>query len=454
MTAQDVVGQPFIINNKQVDQFGYKALLIKNTNNSKAQFNFTTYLQRFSLFEGMFSKFMYVEGQIFDGATFVKTVGIQAGDIIKIDLFKQPEDSLDNIISGEFYIESVSGSTKLVSGKGEIFTFRAVSKIGFMALKSKIKRSFNGKASEIIQQICDKFFDLEPGKVSANNIEETFGVLNISASSLHPFDVIERINSQAVSPANKAGDNNFFFYETRQGVVYKSLRKIVQDANTFNYIIPADKNRSEESKDQDYFRILEIEVKTTDNQGQKVKEGVLENQTLTFDFILRKIEKKTFKLKDNFKDILLMGENLKFDMDEIDNLVGDEQRTTDEEQNVFPRCSSKSYDQQEDFISLKRGPSQAQYQLMNQTVISCRVLGNPKIKPGDIIELKAAQANPSDIEQRDPFLNGKFLVGSVKHVVIDAGTYETVVDLFKDGYELDISNFRRDTNSNLVKQRQ
>jgi len=454
MTAQDVVGQPFIINNKQVDQFGYKALLIKNTNNSKAQFNFTTYLQRFSLFEGMFSKFMYVEGQIFDGATFVKTVGLQAGDIIKIDLFKQPEDSLDDIISGEFYIESVSGSTKLVSGKGEIFTFRAVSKIGFMALKSKIKRSFNGKASEIIQQICDKFFDLEPGKVSANNIEETFGVLNISASSLQPFDVIERINSQAVSPANKAGDNNFFFYETRQGVVYKSLRKIVQDANTFNYIIPADKNRSEESKDQDYFRILEFEVKTTDNESQKVEEGVLENQTLTFDFISRKIEKKTFKLKDNFKDILLMGENLKFDMDEIDNLVGDEQRTTDEEQNVFPRCSSKSYDQQEDFISLKRGPSQAQYQLMNQTVISCRVLGNPKIKPGDIIELKAAQANPSDIEQRDPFLNGKFLVGSVKHVVLDAGTYETVVDLFKDGYELDISNFRRDINSNLIKQRQ
>lgn len=454
MIAQDVVAQPFIINNKQVDQFGYKALLIKNTNNSKAQFNFTTYLQRFSLFEGMFSKFMYVEGQIFDGAGFVKTIGIQAGDIIRIDLFKQPEDSLDDIISGEFYIESVSGSTRLVSGKGEIFTFRAVSKIGFMALKTKIKRSFNGKASEIIQQICDKFFDLEPGKVSANNIEETFGVLNISASSLQPFDVIERINSQAVSPANKAGDNNFFFYETRQGVVYKSLRKIVQDANTFNYIIPADKNRSEESEDLDYFRILEFEVKTTDNHSQKLNEGVLENQTLTFDFISRKIEKKTFKLKDNFKDILLMGENLKFDVDEIDNLVGDEQRTTDEEQNVFPRCSSKSYDQQEDFISLKRGPTQAQYQLMNQTVISCRVLGNPKIKPGDIIELKAAQADPSDIEQRDPFLNGKFLVGSVKHIVIDAGTYETVIDLFKDGYELDISNFRRDTNSNLIKQRQ
>jgi len=454
MTQQNIVAQPFVINNRQVDQFGYKALLIKNTNNSKAQFNFTTYLQRFSLFEGMFSKFMYVEGQIFDGAGFVKTVGLQAGDIVRIDLFKEPEDSLDDIISNDFYIESVGSATRLVSGKGEIFTFRAVSKIGFMGLKSKVKRSFSGKASEIIQQICDKFFDLEPGKVSANNIEETFGVLNISASSLPPFSIIERVNSQAISTANRAGDNNFFFYETREGVIYKSLRKIVQDANTFNYIIPADKNRSQESKDKDYFRILEFEVKTTNNQRQKVEEGALENQTLTFDFISRKVEKNTFKLKDNYKDILLMGDNLAFDIDEIDNLVGDDQRTTDEEQNVFARCSNKSYDQQEDFISIKRGPTQAQYELMNQTVISCRVLGNPKIKPGDIIELKAAQSDPSDLEQRDPFLNGKFLVGSAMHVVLDAGTYETIIDLFKDGYEFDISNFRKDTNSILIQPKQ
>jgi len=454
MTQQNIVAQPFVINNRQVDQFGYKALLIKNTNNSKAQFNFTTYLQRFSLFEGMFSKFMYVEGQIFDGAGFVKTVGLQAGDIVRIDLFKEPEDSLDDIISNDFYIESVGSATRLVSGKGEIFTFRAVSKIGFMGLKSKVKRSFSGKASEIIQQICDKFFDLEPGKVSANNIEETFGVLNISASSLPPFSIIERVNSQAISTANRAGDNNFFFYETREGVIYKSLRKIVQDANTFNYIIPADKNRSQESKDKDYFRILEFEVKTTNNQRQKVEEGALENQTLTFFFISRKVEKNTFKLKDNYKDILLMGDNLAFDIDEIDNLVGDDQRTTDEEQNVFARCSNKSYDQQEDFISIKRGPTQAQYELMNQTVISCRVLGNPKIKPGDIIELKNAQSDPSDLEQRDPFLNGKFLVGSAMHVVLDAGTYETIIDLFKDGYEFDISNFRKDTNSILIQPKQ
>ena len=295
---------------------------------------------------------------------------------------------------------------------------------------------------------------MDPGKVDPKNVEETFGSLNVSASSLEPFQVIERVNSQAVSPANGAGDNNFFFYETREGVIYKSLRKIIQDANTFNYIVPADKNRNQESEEKDYQRLLEFQVKAMDDQRQKMIEGVLENQTLTFDFISRKIEKKSFKLKDNYRDILLLGDNLAFDMDEIDNLIGDNNRVTDEEQHVFPRCSNKSYDQQEDFISLKRGPSQAQYHLMNQMVISCRVLGNPKIKPGDVIDLKAAQPDATDQEQRDPFLTGKFLVGSAKHVVIDAGTYETVLDLFKDGYEFDISNFRRDTNSNLIEPKQ
>lgn len=454
MTQQSAVAQSFVINNKQVDQFGYKALLVKNTNNSKAEFGFTTYLQRFSIYEGMFSKFMYCEGQIFDGAAFVQSVGLQAGDVLRISLFKDVDDAADDIVTNDFYIESLGASTRIVSGKGQIFTFRAVSKVGFVGLKTKIKRAFSGKVSDVVYNICEKFFELEPSKLSVDNIEETYGVVNITASSQYPFEFIERLNNQAVSVANKAGDNNFFFYETRQGIVYKSLRKIVEDANTYNYIVPADKNRSQESKEKDYFRLLEYQVKTTNDQRQKVQQGVLENQTLSFDFISRKIEKKSFKLKDSYRDILLLGDNLAFDMDEMDNLVGDQNRVTDEEQNVFPRCSSKSYDQIEDFITLKRGPSQAQFYLMNQTVLSCRVLGNPKVRPGDIINLTTALPGANDQEQRDPLLNGKFLVGSVMHVVIDAGTYETVMDLFKDGYEFDISNYRRDVNSSLIEAKQ
>lgn len=454
MTDSAVIAQSFLVNNKQVDQFGYRALLIKNTNNSKAQFGFTTYLQRFTMFEGMFSKFMYCEGQVYDGASFIQKVGLQAGDILRITLFKDPDDSENDTVTNDFYIESLSAGTRLVGGKGEIFTFRAVSKIGVVGLRTKIKRSFTGKASDIINNLCEKFFEIEPNKVNPNNIEETFGELSISASSMNPFDFIERLNAHAVSASNKAGDNNFFFYETRDGVVYKSLRKIISDANTFNYIVPVDKNRDQKSAANDYFRIEEYQVKNFNDQRAKVEHGVLQNQTLTFDFISRNIEKKSFELKDSYKDILLLGNNLAFDTEEIDHLVGKQETVTDDDQHIFTRCSSKCYDQPEDFITLKKGPSQAQYVLMNQTVVSCRILGNPKLKPGDIVNIKAAQPNTSEQKEYDIFLTGNFLVGSVKHIVMDAASYETVIDLFKDGYEFDISNYRKDTNSNFIQPKQ
>ena len=450
MSDSGITAQSFVVNDKQVDQFGYKAVLFKNTNNSKAVFGFTTYLQRFTIYEGMFSKFMYCEGQIYDGAGFVQKAGLQAGDVLRITLFKDANDTEENMVSNDYYIESIGASSKLVGGKGQTYTFRAVSKIGFVALKTKLKRSFSQKVSDIINLLCEKVFELEPNKYDSDSIEETYGVVNITASSIQPLEFIERLNIQAVTASNRANDNNFFFYETRTGVVYKSLRKIVEDANTFNYIIPVDKNRDQQSEANDYFRIQEYQIKTTNDLRAKVQHGVLENQVLTFDFISRKIETKTFKLKDNYRDILLLGDNLAFDIDEIDNLVGEENRVTDDDQSIFTICSSKCYDQEEDLVSIKKGPSQAQYYLMNQTVVSCRILGNPKLRPGDIIELKSSQPSASDKKEQDVILNGKFLVGSVKHVVIDAASYETIVDLFKDGYEFDISNYRRDTNSNLI----
>ena len=454
MTDSATIAQSFVINNKQVDQFGYRALLIKNTNGSKAQFGFTTYLQRFTVFEGLFSKFMYCEGQIYDGASFVQKVGIQSGDIIRISLYKDPDDEEKDTITNDFYIESLGAGTRLVGGKGQIFTFRAVSKVGVVGLRTKIKRSFSGKASDIVNNLCEKFFELEPNKVKPENIEETFGEIKINSSSLNPFEFIERLNVHSVSASNKAGDNNFFFYETRDGIIYKSLRKIVQDANTFNYIVPVDKNRDQKSEANDYFRIEEFEIKVFNDQRTKVEQGVFENQTLTFDFIARNIEKKTFLLKDSYKDVLLLGNNLAFDTDEIDHLVGKQETITDDDQHIFTRCSSKAYDQPEDYVTLKKGPSQAQYVLMNQTVVSCRILGNPKLKPGDIVNIKAAQPSSSDDKEYDIFLTGNFLVGSARHVVLDATSYETVIDLFKDGYEFDISNYRRDTNSNLTQAKQ
>jgi hypothetical protein len=254
----------------------------------------------------------------------------------------------------------------------------------------------------------------------------------------------------SITSDNKAFDNNYFFWETREGVYYKSIRKIVKDGSTLKYIIPVDKNRDQQSQAADFFRVQDYQIKTTNDQRKKLLEGALENKTMSFDFVHRKVEEKEFKLKDSYRDIFLMGNNIAIDKQEIDNMVGDDNRRTDEKQSLFVRCSNKSYDQKIDFLVEKRGPSKAQHQMLNQMVVSLQILGNPKLKPGDTIDLTAAMPQDGKTEEADLFLSGKFIVGSCKHVVVDLAEYITIVDLFKDGYERDFSDFRKDQNSHLT----
>jgi len=86
--------------------------------------------------------------------------------------------------------------------------------------------------------------------------------------------------------------------------------------------------------------------------------------------------------------------------------------------------------------------------MMNQTVLTAKIIGNPYIKPGDIIYIKeAATPQGDEQEEKDPLLSGQFLVGSARHIVMDAKEYTTILDLYKDGYEQDISTYRRDIKS-------
>ena len=179
----------------------------------------------------------------------------------------------------------------------------------------------------------------------------------------------------------------------------------------------------------------------------------MKNKTLTFNFISRRVDEQVFNLKEEYKDIIQLGPHLLMDEEEIDNYVGDDKRFTDEEQSVFIRCSDEAYDRTQDFIGSARSVRDAQKSLMNQTVMTVTLHGNPKIRPGDIIDVTINQASGQDRVEKDFVLSGRFLVGSCAHSVTDVQSYITICDLFKDGYERSIADYRRDINSHFVKPR-
>ena len=184
-----------------------------------------------------------------------------------------------------------------------------------------------------------------------------------------------------------------------------------------------------------------------------MKKGALKNKTVSFNFISRKVDETVFDIREQSKEVLVMGPNLLIDEEELNNLIGGDVQG-DEDPNLYVRCNNQSYDQVEDFFAITRGPSQAQKILMNQTVVTIKVHGNPKLKPGDTIELDVNQPSAESTKEVDFVLSGKFLVGSVVNSVTDLENYITICDLFKDGYERSITEYRTDINSHFVKPRE
>ena len=436
----------------EVDQFGYSIKLKKNTNKSSTELEFVSYVRHFRIYESLFSKFMYVEGLIVDGGGLIQRVGIQAGDILSIDLFKDPSDTADEKISKDFYIEHLGGEDRSDGEKAARYTFRAVSKTGFEAQKNKVKKAFFGPTTSIIQDIAVNYLKATPEDLDASNFTESSGSINYIASSVSPFEAIECLGKQSISKENPK-EAGFAFYETRDGLFFKPLGPIVASGKNFPYIKAVDKNKSQEGPDKDYYRVNDLQHHISNDQRENLKKGALKNKTVSFNFISRKVDETVFDIREQSKEVLVMGPNLLIDEEELNNLIGGNVQG-DEDPNLYVRCNNQSYDQVEDFFAISRGPSQAQKILMNQTVVTIKVHGNPKLKPGDTIELDVNQPSAESRKQVDFVLSGKFLVGSVVNSVTDLEDYITICDLFKDGYERSITDYRTDINSHFVKPRE
>ena len=268
----------------EIDQFGYNIILKKRTNNSSTQLEIVSYVRHFRIYESLFSKFMYVEGLIVDGGGLIQRVGMQTGDILSIDLFKDPSDTADEKIFKDFYIEQLGGEDRGDSEKVARYTFRAVSKTGFEAQKNKVKKAFLGPAvgptTSIVADIAINYLKAPPQDL---HFTESSGSINYTASSVSPFEAIECLGKQSITKEDPK-ETGFAFYETRDGLFFKPLGSIVRSGKNFPYIRAVDKNKSKEGRDKDYYRINDLQHHTSNDQRENLKKGALKNKTVSFNF--------------------------------------------------------------------------------------------------------------------------------------------------------------------------
>lgn len=432
-----------LIKDGQVSQFGYKIVLVKQ---GGGRVSLNTYVRSFRIFESIFTKFTYMEGLILDGMNITQRFGFQPGDKFEVEIYKDPSDSppIERLVKS-FIIEELGGQNRPDGNKAANYTFRAVSELGHKGLNARVKRSYRGKASAIVDKINSTFLN----KNLLFEKTPSYGDIRyVTTDNKSVFDVIEDISKHCISASNPK-DGNYLFYEARDKCFFKALKHIRATGVDHKYKLVANKNRAEQTEDN-LFRIDTFVHHESIDQRKNYLNGTLNNVVRSFDFITREVKDTDYAILSDSRHGNLFGDNLLMEPEEVNFFRAD---LGDAGPSVFLRCSQKSYkdsekDSSEELLSKIRPYAVGQMGLLNQTRLTVSVLGNPKILPGDVIEIEMAQASgDSTIEEKDFVLGGKFLVGTVVHAITDSDDYSLIIDLYKDSYERDISSFRKDINS-------
>ena len=350
------------------------------------------------------------------------------------------------------------------SGKHQTYTLYYTSEEIFKNLNTKVFKALRGKTySEMVELVYNSYLKVKKKLVVENsNIEVDYCIQNE-----HPIRAINKMAKRAVPKTPVAASateedaptsNGYFyvFYEDRDQFNFVSVGSLIKKAPVakltyeLKNIMENTSGLSHKSRDivKDMSNVSNYQQQGTFDVLSQAMSGEAASSMLALDPILRSYSVKEFDLRKEFDKFPHVDKAKSF----VDNhrmfvsptanmsmIIGDSTHASNDY--IKSRDTSVKTHLPEEFL-LHR---QSQKKQMLKNIITATLSGNPRIKAGSMIEFaipehlgKTSQNNP---EQKDQYLQGKYLVVSVAHI-LRIGQYTMNLELIKDTYFSDIK--RRD----------
>lgn len=427
MTTDIVLHNP-----NQPDSFGYQVAFVKTkADGQEAVYSATQYATEINVFESLFAKGCCLTMGVFDGGGLMETIALQPGDAVDVTLMKD-EDSAK--VVKRFIILNIGNVNRAGNSSAKTYQISAITLPAFLNKKQTVYRGFKGKHADMVSIICREYLQL-----SEVEIEQTYGDFTLVSPGKAPFRLLSQIMQHAISSTYGEDGSLFFFYEDRDGFKFKTLNKIVADAKVHNYQVSVDKNVDGVA---DLSKIQAFQQLKAGSQAERISAGMYENEVVEFNHVDRSISNTLWKFKEAGDRISVLAPSPVFDR--INNLA---QWTNEAESKIRGlsnlvkfRSSDEAYDGVNN-LGRKYGSMMAQKAAFNQIIYAVQIFGNTDIKAGDVLDITApAMKMQSDSGELDFSLQGRFLVGDVRHRMTNGEQFVTVLNLFKDGYETEYTS--------------
>ncbi len=308
------------------------------------------------------------------------------------------------------------------------FTLKIASIDNYKATATAINKGARKNISDFVTDILKN--DL--GTSYELNVEDTNGVERIIIPNWSIWETIEYLRTRAVS---KEYASPYLFFEDQAGYHFLTYEKLIEQreakAEELTFVTESFKPGAGENQNRDtvlarqYRTISQFSVITRSNPIIKLNEGGMSSEVFMYDPFTKTLKTNQYNYND-LKSIVKKPLGKKFNAEH-----------TTEFANTMPSASLRTIvtvdmNDQNYLAQEALGAKKLFASAIKGTCIGFNAPGDSGLQPGSIITLLAPKRTHN--LENDKQLNGKYIVGDMKHGILDGVMY-TTIEAYKFGYD-------------------
>jgi hypothetical protein len=303
----------------------------------------------------------------------------------------------------------------------EVFTLALTSKLSVQNEKTIIPKTYTGKISDSVRKILRNELKVQSNKIF---IDETKFSYDFYGANQHPFKVLITLASKSVPASSK--DPGYFFYETADGINFKSISSLISSKPKATYI----RNSVLRADNDNDFKILSLKPFKNQNTINALRSGVYSSRNIFFDPRTFKYDEIIVKLGDQKLEKYL-GKQV-----DIPQGFDEFTRTHFHILDVSSLSSGVG-------ININNDPKEWQarsttrYNLLFTQGLNIVVPCNPQLRAGDVVEclFEKVTIDNKNLGAYDEHQSGKYLIVHLCHSFDPTRSF-TSLTLVRDTYGL------------------
>ena len=331
----------------------------------------------------------------------------------------------------------------------QIYQLKFISLEAIRDHQTRVSQAFTGTIDQMVADVCYNYLNTKKDVL----VEETKGAHKLVMPRIKPTRVLDMLKKNARSKHFE--NSGFVFYENANGFNFKSYEGLFckKDGSPrepkAHYSVKVKNIMKKEDKGKQVYDLQAVESWKILNQYNTLKntaEGVYASRLITHDLFTKRFEEHDFNyyseyLKQNHLEQDSDGDKRAFNgilpffnYDKGDTFASKNEGTLHYQSETTKTHNDYEFPVSKDILQKRVSQTQA----LNSLTIEITVPGITEVRTGDIVTftLPNYRKTPEeDIEAKDIYISGRYLVNAARHHVSAINKRHTMVlELVKDSF--------------------